>query len=138
MSDYGFTHEGKVFTPNGMTGINPEENDARNAEAQSAEIAWLKTGPDKVFLYVWLPKEYHTRTYNDRYNSCPLAIVQTWLGTAVTEAFRIGRSVPVGGIAGRYAHKRSVDCRIFGTRYVGWYYESSGNYCRLKKAKVQK
>ena len=41
----------------------------------------------------------------------------------------------VGGIAGPYARKRSVECQIYGVRYVGWYYETAGDYCRLRRAK---
>lgn len=32
---------------------------------------------------------------------------------------------------------QAVTCRIFGVLYHGWYMESSGDYCRLKKAKKQ-
>ena len=122
-SDYIFMFHGQSFTPNGKTDamLDPDSAHQRNLETERKEIEWLKTGPDNVFLYV---KDDPWR-------------ITTWLGTAVATHVTVGRSVYVGGIAGRYARKRSVDCRIFGVRYTGWYYESAGDYCRLKKAKRQ-
>lgn len=34
-------------------------------------------------------------------------------------------------------YRRAVTVRIGGTLYHGWYFLSSGDYCRLKKAKRQ-
>lgn len=91
-----------------------------------AEIEWLRTAPANVFLYVT------TRT-----SDLHLWHVTTWLGTDIATEVLIGGKCHTGGIAGRNSFKRSVDCRIFGVRYVGWFYESAGDYCRLRKAKRQ-
>lgn len=56
MHDYGFVHDGKVFTPDGTANIDASESDARNRETERAEIQWLQTGPEKVFLYVKMPQ----------------------------------------------------------------------------------
>jgi hypothetical protein len=152
MSNYGFNHEGYTFTSNGDTPIvsTQADTDAHNRKTEQAEIAWLKTGPDKVLLYVkqtdtteetyqdalskgWTPETTERKNWaSHRWD------IQTWMGTRVSEGRAyVGRSVNVGGIAGYHARKRSVDCRIFSVRYVGWYYETAGDYCRLRKAKRQ-
>lgn len=64
------------------------------------------------------------------------ATIGTWLGTPIATHVRIGRSVKFPGF-GCGSVRRSVDCRIYGVRYVGWYFESAGDYCRLRKSKRQ-
>jgi hypothetical protein len=61
------------------------------------------------------------------------AKVGTWLGGFQTPAW-IGQSHHIG-FGG--STRRPITCRIFGVLYHGWYYESSGSYCRLKRAKRQ-
>ena len=61
--------------------------------------------------------------------------IHTFLGTPVATHIVIGRKRHMG--FGFKSYRRAVDCRIFGTRYVGWFMESSGDYCKLRKAKVQ-
>ena len=63
--------------------------------------------------------------------------ITTWLGTPVATHVYVGPAKPTGGITRRWSQKRAVDCRINGVRYVGWFYQTSGDYCRLKKAKIQ-
>lgn len=77
--DYGFKHDGKVYTPNGTVGITPEENDARNAAIQEAELAHWKTQPARQLVYYKLPAD--AREYFGR--STPVAFrgeVTTWKG----------------------------------------------------------
>lgn len=104
--------------------------DGRNRITEARELEWLKTAPDRVILYV----QQHTKSNPgdaDRWT------VNTWMGTVVSGSAMVGRKVPIGGIAGRHSYKRSVSCRIFGVKYVGWFFESAGDYCRLRKAKRQ-
>ncbi len=122
---YVFTFQGKAFTPGGQTDamLSADSTTQRNKETERKEIEWLRTGPDNVFLYV-------------RMGDSPA--ITTWLGTVLsTQGLLIGPSVLVGGIAGPHARKRSIDTHLFGVRYVGWYYESAGDYCRLRKSKRQ-
>lgn len=125
---YAFVHDGKAYGPDGVikdtegTPLAADDADAYNREVERQEIDWLKTGPDRVFLYV-------------RHGQSQTSGVTTWLGTDVATEVQIGRRVNVG--FGRHTYRRSVVCRIFGVRYVGWYLESSGSYCRLRKAKRQ-
>lgn len=121
-NEYAFEHEGRQFVSSGAaSGIdNVTEH---NAGVEAREIASFKTGPERLFLYV-------KRDGLD-YTIC------TWLGTVVSDraSCAVGQRVQVG--FGYHTYRRSVDCVIFGTRYVGWYMESSGDYCRLRKAKRQ-
>lgn len=118
MAGYAFDFQGQPFTPEGKADIT--DTSAHNAEVERQELEWLKTGPEKVFLYIRDTSPFE---------------VTTWLGTVVSTHLRIGRRVNVG--FGYHTYRRSVDCRIFGRRYVGWYYESSGSYCRLRLSKRQ-
>lgn len=124
MSDYAFVHEGKAYTPN-QTAVDAATADERNKALEASELEWLRTGPDRLFLYVG---------YADKRP----ATIQTWLGTVVSTSALFG---PVSRFAcfGPFPSERqSIDCRIFGVRYVGWYFKSSGQYCRLRKSKVQR
>ena len=49
--DYGFIHEGCVHTPNG-TSVSLEENEARNAAIEAAELAHWQSKPDRFIAYV--------------------------------------------------------------------------------------
>lgn len=40
MSDYGFVHDGTVYTPNQTTGIPAAQNEDRNKAIESAELAY--------------------------------------------------------------------------------------------------
>ena len=103
-----------------------------NRETERKEIEWLKTAPDKVFLYVNLPYTY----WKDEYGWNGLVEIGTWLGTRLNEGpAYLGPSRGSG--FGDWTSRRAVSCRIFGTLYHGWYMESSGDYCRLRKAKKQ-
>jgi hypothetical protein len=123
--DYGFAHQGKVYTPNGTVGITDAV--AHNTALEGTELDWLKTGPQKLFLYV-------------RHINSPLGIgnpyqITTWPGTVVCESASVGPRCNVG--FGYHTYRRAISAVIFGTLYHGWYMESSGDYCRLTRAKVQ-
>ena len=95
-----------------MRGETPNERTERR------QIAEMHRSPaDRVVLYVG----------RDPWR------VTTWLGTTVSSAVGVGHACTFPAW-GRPSIRRSIRCTIFGTRYVGWYYESSGDYCRLKRA----
>ena len=139
--DYAFQHEGKVFIPDGrahslentldLTGTAAV--DAHNREQEQAEIAMLKTHPDRAFLYV-KEKLLSPSSWDMAQNSERIAVT-TWLGTAVSDHCWIGPRRAMG--FGFHSYRRAISARIFGVTYHGWYFESTGNYCRLRKAKRQ-
>lgn len=115
--------EGGVFDPDGKLDIAPSETETHNQQLERVQIEELKTGPDRLFLYV-KATDYNT------------ASITTWPGTLVGVAdMGPKRKFPCFGPFPSV--RRSISVRIFGTLYHGWYYESSGDYCRLKKAKRQ-
>lgn len=158
--DYGIELNGRVFTPN-QTPVSAAENEARNREAERQEIARLQTGPAKVVPYVGhaQPPAYSMRTrlqpcclLTRKQNGlkCPIcqtsradiearylthADITTWLGTAVATHVEVGPARRFACWGPFPSVRRAVRCRINGTRYHGWYYESSGNYCRLTRSK---
>lgn len=115
---YVIEHEGKQFSTDGKVDVQ-ETTEQHNKRTEQAEIEWLKTAPEKVFLYV----------------NQDMTKITTWLGTEL--AFGSFGYRTSGGLFGYRSYKRSVTCRLFGTLYHGWYMESSGTYCILKKAKRQ-
>ena len=129
--EYAFQFQNKTFTPDGSTDAIADV-DAHNKQVEAAEIEWLKTHPDRVFLYV---RHVPALMMDGHVIRTPYDAITTWLGTDVSSRVSLGGRVNVG--FGFHTYRRSVDCRIFGVRYVGWYMESSGNYCRLRKAKRQ-
>jgi hypothetical protein len=132
--EYGFTHDGKVYAPSGQidgADATPAAVAEHNQKTEAAEIAWLKTGPDRLFLYVQ-GVDAHTHVHGRAWTG--YAAITTWPGTVLDDCAEFG---PLRRFSrfGRGAERRSVRCTIFGRRYVGWYFESSGDYCRLRKAK---
>lgn len=84
MADYGFTHGGKVFTPNQTPDISIVENTERNKAIELAELEVWKAQPDRQFAYYAFPAENsrHNKFYRSSFD--PLltgAKVSTWLGT---------------------------------------------------------
>jgi len=51
MSQYAFTHESSVFTPDGRVDLRPDQVDAFNREQEQRELAALQEHPDKATLY---------------------------------------------------------------------------------------
>jgi len=138
------THEGKVFSPDGVVPtVSPDEVDRVNQAMDANELAWIKTGPRNLFLYVKPPKEgasVYEREGNWR--------VTTWLGShvgiaRVTERYRMGFQGHFRGGSYRRAITAKVQVWKGGivggelewADYHGWYMESSGDYCRLKRSK---
>jgi len=134
---HAITHYGKAIGTDGLitdvegTPLKADDADAYNKAVEAQQIEWLKTAPDKVTLYVkhegWQGVKPNKLWSHSGY-------ITTWPGTILCHAW-IGSEVS-GGLYGN-AKKASVDCLIFGVRYVGWYYCSSGDYCILRKAKRQ-
>jgi|SRR5215470_13733583 len=123
MDEYLFEFEGKTFAPSGRKeiAITAEEH---NKALEQDEIEWLKTAPDKCFLYVHRSGQH----------------VMTWKGTVVSDlnTTQLGPKRIVGfqSYVKGGTYRRSISCKIFGVQYHGWYMESSGDYCRLKRAKT--
>lgn len=143
---YAIEFQGKAVTPGGV--IQVDSTSAHNKRIEAEEIEWLHTAPDKVFLYVKLPTDNGPTIASDGFRGFyawargdkdrGLAI-QTFLGTSVATHVYVGPRTSGGLFSGYHAtYKRHVTCKLFGVKYHGWYYESSGDYCRLSKAKIQK
>lgn len=139
--EYGFAHKGKVYTPSGRADIPAAELAEYNAELERKELEWLKTAPERVFLYVRLVgadvSMQHGRVLGDYPWLSGRGIVHTWNGYELDTHARIGPRREFPAFGPFPSRRRAVSCRIFGTLYHGWYMESSGDYCRLKRAKRQ-
>lgn len=110
--DYGFTHEGKVFTPN-RTPVSPAENKARNKAIEAAELADWANRPDVFMAYYKFPAEKGGKQY--RQDFYPLlgnygagwATVSTWLGTEL------------GTITSAHVYPRNFGSRVVSMRVRG-------------------
>lgn len=135
MSDYGFIHADRVFTPNGTPAITLEENEARNQAIQAAELAHIATKPDVLLAYYSFPAESNESARRYRESFSPLltgATVTTWLGA------------PIGTItdARVYLHNFgsrmvSLSVDVSGTRYYGRASYDWGQCVQLHKAKAK-
>lgn len=134
---YAFVHNDVAYGPDGQitdvegTPLEAKDAEAFNRELEAQELEHIKSAPDKLVLYIG-----HKPVPNDPKHEC--YCVQTWLGTFLGWAWLGLRSTM--GFQGHYrggSYRRPVTVRIFSTLYHGWYMESSGDYCRLKKAKRQ-
>ena len=137
MSGYVFEHEGKAFTPDGKVELQTTV-DEHNRDAEQKELDWLKTAPDKVLLYVKTDAPKETMFTGDFRVVWHSAKVTTWLGTVpngLSPNALVGPRRYIG--FGHHSYRRAISAFIYGVKYVGWYMESSGDYCRLKKAKRQ-
>ncbi len=113
--DYGFSHAGRVFTPNETTGITPEENTGRNAVIERAELDHWKTQPDVMLAYYDISK----------------VKVTTWPGTMLgTITYSRVYRHNFGG--------RFVALRVHGNNGAEYYGRASydwGQCVRLRKVK---
>lgn len=134
---YVIEHEGKAYSPDGAIKV-PTSSDEHNKAMEAQELEWLKNGPDRVFAYVRPPdKDLTERPGNAHFRDPEYRwSIRTWLGTVLAQGANcwVGKRKHVG-FGGSY--RRPVTATIFGYLYHGWYMESSGDYCRLKKAKKQ-
>ena len=134
MSQYAFTHESNVFTPDGRIDLRPDQADAYNREQEAHELAALREHPDKAFLYVKLAPQRQDMARVTYTNQMTLSgSIQTWTGTVLDPRAWFGPRRYIG--FGYHTYRRAVTCTLFGVAYYGWFYESSGDYCRLKRAK---
>ncbi len=145
-SGYAFTFQDAVFTPDGKADLTPDTTSDHNAEVERAEIDAIKSGKlDRLFLYVKkvdtteehyqraLTQGYTPETTERRHWQAHRWSIGTWLGTHLAWAI-VGSPRRMGF---GWSTRRHVTVDLFGTLYHGWYYESSGDYCRLKRAKKQ-
>lgn len=137
--NYAFEHNGQAYSPDGK--IETNDVNAHNREQERQEIVWLETHPENCTLYVHIGQKRDPNRLGSRLTDGGLSQmngddvqIQTWLGTRVAQWEYIGPRVRVG-FGGAY--RRAVTCKLFGVKYHGWFYESSGDYCRLKKSKRQ-
>lgn len=128
MSDYGFEHDGKVFTPNGTPGISPEENTDRNRAIEVAELEHWKTHPDRGIAYfkLWGGMDGTPGGFGTH----PGDVVTTWLGTDIGSITSV--SVYRHNFGGRFI---SLRCRIHGVEYYGRASYDNGSIIRLRRAK---
>lgn len=134
MTDYGFIHDGHVFTPNGTT-VATADNATRNARLEAAELRAWNEQPETFVAYYHIPKpdahllpirEYRADFRPDISRAC----VTTWRGTT------IGRVVK----AHVYRHNfggRMVALQVEGTngaRYHGRASWDNGTCVRLRRA----
>jgi hypothetical protein len=126
MAGYAFDFQGQAFTPDGRTDV--PNTDTHNREVEAKEVAWLKTHPERAFLYV---KRGHGTDANGDQTDGNVTI---WTGIVVGPCW-IGPRVKAG--FGYHTYRCAITARVFGVLYHGWYFESSGDYCWLKRAKRQ-
>ena len=130
---YAITHEGKAYGPSGIitdtdgVPLKAEDSEAYNKAVEVAELEHLKSHPDKTVLYV-------EQLQGVVGYLSPWRII-TWRGVVLDGCAYVGPRRHIGW--GSNTYRRAVTCRIFGVLYHGWYMESTGGYCRLRKAKRQ-
>jgi hypothetical protein len=128
--DYGFTHEGKVFTPNGTTGIDTADNETRNKQIEAHELAAWKTCPDGVLAYYKLAAEDNpNRQYRESFVSH--GIVSTWLGT------QIGTITHARGYRHNFG-SRMVAIQVTGTNGAKYYGRASYDWGQCVRLRLRK
>lgn len=131
---YAIEHNGMAYTPDDAV---PDLKHVAeyNKALEEKELAWLQTHPEKITLYVrhsgWQGVKGSRRWSHS-------GQLTTWLGTVICERCWVGPQKRAGFQGNFGSTRAAIDAVIFGVRYVGWYFDSTGNYCRLRKAKRQK
>lgn len=135
MADYGFVHDGRVFTPNATPGLDASTVDARNQAIEAAELARWETAPDVQVTYFHFPAEVGGGPYRSSFRpQLADAHVTTWPGT------RIGTIVD----ARVYRHNfggRFVAIRVRGTNGAEYHGRASydwGSCVQLRRVRSRK
>ena len=81
--------------------------------------------PERLFAYV-------------KHNHGSDVSIGLWTGKVISKTAELGL-IGIFPCFGPFPSKRRAVrmLGLNGVQYVGWYYESSGDYCRLRKAKHQ-
>lgn len=132
MADYGFVHDGRVFTPNATPGLDASTVAERNQAIEAEELARWQTGPDRQVAYFTFPAETGGGQYRPSFRpQLADAYVTTWPGT------RIGTIVD----ARVYRHNfggRFIVIRVRGTNGAEYYGRASydwGHVIMLRKVR---
>ena len=106
--NYAIPHAGKVYGPDGLikdvegTRLKAEDVEEYNKACEKSEIEWLKTGPEKVTLYVktvddtqasmdafvrggWNRENLDPKNFKSHHYA-----LATWLGTEIDPRIRMG------------------------------------------------
>lgn len=143
--DYGFTHQGKVYTPNG-TGISPAESEARNKEIEAKELATWQTRPDGVLAYYRFPAEQlplfgRPRVYRATFHPLLHSYVENGLANVATVSTWLGTTIGTITSARVYRHNfgsRMVAMTVKGTNGATYHGRASwdnGTCIRLRLSK---
>ena len=99
--------------------------DSRNSITSAHEVyEWMSNPPATYFAYV---KVTHDR------QGYGAGVLTTWTGD-VLGAVHLGRRFHTGGFA-RSTRRSVTVIGTNGVKYHGTYFESSGDYCRIKRSK---
>ena len=129
--DYGFVHDGTVYTPNGTAGVTVDENTTRNQTMEAAELAQWATQPDQLVAYFHFQKE---ERYRQAFRpGLTGAFVTTWLGTRLGTI--ISANVYQHNLGGRF-----ISLRVQGTNGATYHGRASydwGQCVMLRKRKTR-
>lgn len=136
MADYGFVHEGRVYTPNGTAGIDPAASDARNRAMEADELAAWAGQPDHFVGYYDFP----AMTSPDRPSPWRQGFeprlagsrVTTWLGS------ELGRITKARVYTNNFG-ARLVSITVHGSNGATYHGRASwdwGSIVRLHRSKV--
>lgn len=83
--DYGFAHQGTIYTPNGTTGITVADNDDRNKAIEARELAQWAQAPASFRPAYYhfpdgIPMQGMTGSFRSYWLNPAGAHVSTWLG----------------------------------------------------------
>jgi hypothetical protein len=131
--DYGFEHNGKVYTPNGTPGIAPVDNADRNQAIETAEPAIWQDRPLRMAAYYRFPHVESGGLYRRHFNPPTTgAVVTTWRGAVIGHI--IAARVYWHNFGGRF-----VALTVRGTNGATYYGRASwdnGTVVRLHRSKV--
>jgi hypothetical protein len=101
--------------------------DSQNSITSAHEVyEWLQHPPTRYFAYVKV-------TRNAQGYSTGSGVLTTWTGD-ILGTVQLGRRYSTGGFA-RSTRRSITVVGTNGVKYHGTYYESSGDYCRIKRNK---